>query len=279
MAEEETTRPDWVMPAWMEPYRPYILDGERAEELMNDTSTVETDAPMALHSCNVAGGIYMLARLYTAGLLVPPPGVLTPPGPEGQRPDRSAIFGGIEGMLERALLNGNGGQRKRMKQAARVNAMRRAEEAAGYTDHEVRLAEEQDKRLRKYARVIRHGSAVVHAQAFPRNRYMQPGSILCDGSYPTPLDLHITDSPMPVSCLRCISAIGLYRQVPLPVTGKNQASLKRVSLYVSYVEKTGGKGRSPYTARRALDQLHLPGNTARALLPAFEALAEADKLA
>jgi len=56
----------------MEPYRHLILDGDRAEELMNDRTEVFVNAPLALHATTIAGHIGMLNRLHERGLLRTP---------------------------------------------------------------------------------------------------------------------------------------------------------------------------------------------------------------
>jgi hypothetical protein len=57
------------MPEWMEDYRAFLPDGDRAEEFMNSKATTFENAPMALLCCQMKGAIYTLTKVYEAGLL------------------------------------------------------------------------------------------------------------------------------------------------------------------------------------------------------------------
>ncbi len=55
----------WKMPDWMEKYRSYFRDtgGNSIEELMNDTSTIEINAPLAILACSAHAQVMFLAAL------------------------------------------------------------------------------------------------------------------------------------------------------------------------------------------------------------------------
>lgn len=59
-----TDKKKWAMPKWMEPYRPYLTDGRRAEELMSGTrATIQINAPLALIQMGMEAEIGLLGRL------------------------------------------------------------------------------------------------------------------------------------------------------------------------------------------------------------------------
>ncbi|MDD5060741.1 MAG: PRTRC system protein C [Candidatus Marinimicrobia bacterium] len=55
----------WTMPDWMEKYRPYFRNtgGNSIEDLMNDTSTIQENAPRAVIACCVNSQVLFLAAL------------------------------------------------------------------------------------------------------------------------------------------------------------------------------------------------------------------------
>jgi hypothetical protein len=58
------------MPKWMEPYRQYLIDGRRAEELMNGTrATIQVNAPLALIQMGMEAKIGLLICLHKQNLL------------------------------------------------------------------------------------------------------------------------------------------------------------------------------------------------------------------
>lgn len=62
----------WVMPDWMEPYRPFIQNtgGNSVEELVNDnTSTLENNAVRVMLSVAVETQVKLLTALYQKGHL------------------------------------------------------------------------------------------------------------------------------------------------------------------------------------------------------------------
>jgi len=63
---------NWTMPDWMKPYVAIIADGETinyVEEMMNDHSPIQINAPRALIATEVGGRVQMISRLYHKGLL------------------------------------------------------------------------------------------------------------------------------------------------------------------------------------------------------------------
>jgi len=62
----------WVMPQWMIPYTDVIAPREKVayiEEMVNDSSLVQVNAPRALIACTIKGKIQMITSLYDKGLL------------------------------------------------------------------------------------------------------------------------------------------------------------------------------------------------------------------
>lgn len=60
----------WTMPKWMEPYREYLTDGGRAEELMSGkAATIQINAPLALIQMGMESEIALLERLKTRGVI------------------------------------------------------------------------------------------------------------------------------------------------------------------------------------------------------------------
>lgn len=72
MIVEKSKHKVWIMPKWMEPYRPFIVNtgGNSVECLMNDReSTVVTNAPLALICVAVGSQVSLLERLKDQGML------------------------------------------------------------------------------------------------------------------------------------------------------------------------------------------------------------------
>jgi len=61
----------WVMPAWMEPYRNLINNtgGNSIEELMNSRVSIEINMPLAVLCITVAAEVRLLHDLHEHGFL------------------------------------------------------------------------------------------------------------------------------------------------------------------------------------------------------------------
>lgn len=61
----------WTMPPWMEPYREFINNtgGNSVETLVNDSSIVQVNAPLAMLSHGVQAQVGLLYRLREEGWL------------------------------------------------------------------------------------------------------------------------------------------------------------------------------------------------------------------
>lgn len=61
----------WVMPKWMEPFRPYIHNhgGNSIERLMNGNTTMRVNMPLAILEVAVSTQVTLLENLHREGLL------------------------------------------------------------------------------------------------------------------------------------------------------------------------------------------------------------------
>ena len=62
----------WEMPEWMKPYCETVLmgnDQKEVERLVNNSTAVQINAPLALHACNIKGRVSALESLKEQGLL------------------------------------------------------------------------------------------------------------------------------------------------------------------------------------------------------------------
>jgi len=62
----------WQMPDWMKPYTNVIVKGEKpeyVEEMVNDKTAVQINAPRALIAVEIGGRVQMLTWLHNKGLL------------------------------------------------------------------------------------------------------------------------------------------------------------------------------------------------------------------
>ena len=62
----------WTMPKWMEPYRPMLdnlTGGNSVEEMQNDATPFQINAPRALIACSVHGAINLLYQMHEKGVL------------------------------------------------------------------------------------------------------------------------------------------------------------------------------------------------------------------
>jgi len=63
---------NWTMPDWMRPYLNVIVKGESkdyVEEMVNDKTAIQINAPRALMAVEIGGRVQMLTRLHNKGLL------------------------------------------------------------------------------------------------------------------------------------------------------------------------------------------------------------------
>lgn len=62
----------WEMPTWMKPYTNLIVQGEDSkyvEDMVNNKTPIQTNAPKALMAVEIGGSVQMLVRLHKEGLL------------------------------------------------------------------------------------------------------------------------------------------------------------------------------------------------------------------
>jgi len=61
---------DWTMPQWMKPYVEFLGGSqEYIEEMVNDKTAVQINAPRALIAVEIGGRVQMITTLYKKGLL------------------------------------------------------------------------------------------------------------------------------------------------------------------------------------------------------------------
>jgi PRTRC genetic system protein C len=65
------TETPWVMPDWMEKYRPIFVNTGRntIERLMNDKSTTDTNLPLSILSCCASSQVEFLTAMKNKGFL------------------------------------------------------------------------------------------------------------------------------------------------------------------------------------------------------------------
>ena len=79
----KTKAESWKMPKWMEPYRQSIVNtgGNSVEEMVNDRSVVQVNAPRAMLAACVTSQVALLISLQRQGYLT---AVGATPTPEGR---------------------------------------------------------------------------------------------------------------------------------------------------------------------------------------------------